>query len=76
MCLVQPFDLTLAQVLPALDDVQVVLHAARVHVMNETVLDALADFPKVNVEGTLRLVGTACRRIRNKTLYLRQFDQG
>lgn len=54
LCPVQPFDLTHAKVLPALDDVQVVIHAAaRVHVMNETALDALAEFREVNVEGTL-----------------------
>jgi nucleoside-diphosphate-sugar epimerase len=56
LCPVQPFDLTNAKVLLALDDVQVVIHAAaRVHVMNETAVDALAEFRKVNVEGTLRL---------------------
>lgn len=60
LCSVQPFDLTHAKVLPALDDVQVVIHAAaRVHVMNETAKDALAEFRKVNVEGTLRLAQRA-----------------
>lgn len=56
LCPVVPFDLTHAKVLPALDDVQVVIHAAaRVHVMNETAGDALAEFRKVNVEGTVKL---------------------
>ncbi|MEX5669312.1 NAD-dependent epimerase/dehydratase family protein, partial [Pseudomonas neuropathica] len=56
LCPVQPFDLTHAKVLLALDDVQVVIHAAaRVHVMNETAVDALAEFRKVNVGGTLGL---------------------
>lgn len=56
LCPVQPFDLIHTKVLPVLDDVQVVIHAAaRVHVMNETAVDALAEFRKVNVEGTLRL---------------------
>jgi len=56
LCPFQPFDLTSAKVLLALDDVQVVIHAAaRVHVMNETSVDALAEFRKFNVEGTLRL---------------------
>ena len=60
LCPVQPFDLTNAKVLPALDDVQVVIHAAaRVHVMNETAVDALAEFRKVNVEGTLSLAQCA-----------------
>jgi len=60
LCPVQPFDLTHAEVLPALNDVQVVIHAAaRVHVMNETALDALAEFRKFNVEGTLRLAQRA-----------------
>ena len=60
LCPVQPFDLTHAKVLPALDGVQVVVHAAaQVHVMNETAVDALAEFGKVNVEGTLRLAQRA-----------------
>ncbi|MBV4461747.1 SDR family oxidoreductase [Pseudomonas sp. SWRI79] len=60
LCPVVPFDLTHAKVLPALDDVRVVIHAAaRVHVMNETAGDALAEFRKVNVEGTLKLAQCA-----------------
>jgi len=60
LCPVQPFNLTHTKVLPALDGVQVVIHAAaRVHVMNETAVDALAEFRKVNVEGTLRLAQRA-----------------
>lgn len=60
LCPVVPFDLTQAQLLPIFDDVQAVVHAAaRVHVMNETSVDALADFRKVNVEGTLRLARRA-----------------
>ncbi|WP_454870493.1 UDP-glucose 4-epimerase family protein [Pseudomonas lini] len=60
LCPVVPFDLTHAKVLPALDNVQVVIHAAaRVHVMNEIALDALAEFRKVNVEGTLKLAQCA-----------------
>mgnify|MGYP006322855453 FL=1 len=62
LCPVQPFDLTHTKVLPALDDVQVVIHAAaRVHVMNETAVDALAEFRKVNVEGTLSLAQRAAK---------------
>ncbi|MNJ19951.1 SDR family oxidoreductase [Pseudomonas alkylphenolica] len=60
LCPVVPFNLTHAKVLSALDDVQVVIHtAARVHVMNETAVDALAEFRKVNVEGTLKLARCA-----------------
>lgn len=59
LCSVQPFNMN-ANILPALDDVQVVVHAAaRVHVMNETAEDALTEFRKVNVEGTLRLARRA-----------------
>lgn len=60
LCPIEPLDLARAEVMPALDDVQVVIHAAaRVHVMNETAEDALAEFRKVNVEGTLRLARCA-----------------
>jgi len=39
-----------------LDGVEVVIHsAARAHIMNDTSLDPLAEFRKVNVEGTLNL---------------------
>lgn len=44
----------------ALQDVDVVVHcAARVHVMNEEARDPLAEFRKINVEGTLRLAQQA-----------------
>lgn len=60
LCTVMPFDLTDTQHLPTLVGVQVVIHAAaRVHVMNETASDALAEFRKINVEGTLRLARRA-----------------
>lgn len=40
----------------ALHEVDIVIHlAARVHVMNDTASDPLAEFRKVNVEGTLNL---------------------
>lgn len=62
LCSVVPFDLTHANVLPVLDDVQVVVHAAaRVHVMNEIAVDALAEFRKVNVEGTRKLAECAVK---------------
>ncbi|MGJ7514099.1 UDP-glucose 4-epimerase family protein [Pseudomonas baetica] len=60
LCPVLPLNLTHAKVLPTLDDVQVIIHAAaRVHIMNETALDALAEFRKVNVEGTIKLAQCA-----------------
>lgn len=42
--------------------VQIVVHAAaRVHVMHETAHDALAEFRRVNVEGTVQLARSAAR---------------
>lgn len=42
--------------IPSLEGIHVVIHcAARVHVMNECAQDALAEFRKVNVEGTAAL---------------------
>ena len=44
----------------ALQDIDVVIHAAaRVHVMKEAATDPLAEFRKVNVEGTLNLARQA-----------------
>lgn len=44
----------------ALADVDVVIHlAARVHVMKDTTVDALAEFRRVNVDGTLNLARQA-----------------
>lgn len=60
LCRVVPFDLADTAALPALNDVQVVIHAAaRVHVMNETSTDSLSEFRKVNVDGTVRLAQKA-----------------
>lgn len=60
LCRVLPFDLTRTKVLPAFDDVQVVVHAAaRVHVMREEAADALAEFRDVNVQGALKLARQA-----------------
>jgi nucleoside-diphosphate-sugar epimerase len=60
LCSIVPFNLGDPKALPSLDDVEVVIHAAaRVHVMNETAVDALAEFRKVNVDGTLRLARRA-----------------
>ena len=44
----------------ALTGIKVVIHlAARVHVMNDTSTDALAEFRRINVEGTLHLARQA-----------------
>ena len=44
----------------ALSGIKAVIHlAARVHVMNDTATDALAEFRKVNVDGTLNLARQA-----------------
>lgn len=60
LCPVVPFDLNDPEALPELKDVSAIIHAAaRVHVMNEVASDALAEFRKVNVEGTLRLAKRA-----------------
>jgi len=49
-------DLNQVNTFPALNNVNVVVHAAaRVHVMNETAADALEEFRNVNVNGTLKL---------------------
>jgi nucleoside-diphosphate-sugar epimerase len=46
----------------ALPGIKVVIHlAARVHVMNDTSTDALAEFRRVNVEGTLHLARQAVK---------------
>lgn len=46
----------------ALDQVDAVIHtAARVHVMHETAADSLAEFRRVNVEGTLNLARQAAK---------------
>jgi len=75
LCRVVPFDLTDTTASPALDDVQVVIHAAaRVHVMNETSTDSLSEFRKVNVGGTVRLA----RKLpsRGETIHFYQLNQG
>lgn len=60
LCSVVPFDLSDKIALPSLAGVQVVIHcAARVHVMNDAASDPLAQFRKINVEGTVRLARKA-----------------
>ncbi len=47
---------------PTIQNIEVVIHlAARVHVMNEIAVDALAEFRKVNVDGTLNLATQAAK---------------
>ncbi|MEN5244418.1 SDR family oxidoreductase [Pseudomonas atacamensis] len=60
VCQVRSFDLCDSVSLPSMKDVDVVIHsAARVHVMNETAVDALYEFRRANLEGTLRLARRA-----------------
>jgi nucleoside-diphosphate-sugar epimerase len=60
LCQTVPFDLNGPEVLPTLEGVSVVVHAAaRVHVMNEKAADALEEFRRVNVKGTLHLAKLA-----------------
>ncbi|UVK86910.1 SDR family oxidoreductase [Pseudomonas sp. B21-051] len=71
LCPVVRFDLVESRTLPSLADVEVIVHAAaRVHVMHETVTDALAEFRKVNVEGTLRLARLAAEAGVKRFIYL------
>jgi nucleoside-diphosphate-sugar epimerase len=60
LCPVVTFELAKASSLPSLNDIEVVVHtAARVHVMREAMSDALSEFRRVNVEGTVRLARKA-----------------
>jgi len=53
------------------DGIQVVIHcAARVHVMNETAQDVLAEFRKANVVGTLNLARNAARSGVKRFIYI------
>ena len=55
----------------ALADVSVVIHlAARVHVMNEMTDDPLAEFRKINVEGTLNLARQAFKAGVSRFIYI------
>ncbi|RRW66750.1 NAD-dependent epimerase/dehydratase family protein [Pseudomonas fluorescens] len=60
LCRVVPFDLNAPRSIPSLADFSVIIHcAARVHVMDESAVNALSEFRKVNVDGTLRLATQA-----------------
>jgi nucleoside-diphosphate-sugar epimerase len=55
----------------ALQDVEVVIHlAARVHVMQDTSADPLAEFRKVNVQGTENLARQAARAGVRRLVYV------
>lgn len=55
----------------ALKDIDVVIHlAARVHVMNDNVPDALTQFRKVNVGGTLNLATQAAKAGIKRFIYI------
>ena len=54
-----------------LKNIDVVIHlAARVHVMNDHAPDAMAEFRKVNVEGTLRLAQEAANAGVKRFIYI------
>jgi nucleoside-diphosphate-sugar epimerase len=60
LCPVVQLELDDLSSLPTMEEIQVVVHAAaRVHVMNETAADALSEFRRVNVDGTVRLARKA-----------------
>ncbi|MGF6319125.1 UDP-glucose 4-epimerase family protein [Pseudomonas frederiksbergensis] len=71
LCRVVPFSLGNNTRLPVLDDVQVVIHcAARVHVMNESATDALMEFRKINVDGTVSLARKAAESGVKRFIYI------
>jgi nucleoside-diphosphate-sugar epimerase len=71
LCPVRAFDLSDCNCLPDLSDIAVVIHAAaRVHVMNETATDALSEFRKLNVEGTLALARRAAESGVKRFIYI------
>lgn len=71
LCQTVALDLADAQSLPDLSSVPVVVHAAaRVHVMNDPADDALAEFRKVNVEGTLQLARHAAASGVKRFIYI------
>lgn len=60
LCDVVPFDLSAGIELPALVQIDTVVHcAARVHVMSDNAADPLAKFREINVQGAVRLAHKA-----------------
>lgn len=71
LCRVVPFDLSDELAPPPLSDIAVIIHcAARVHVMNDAAIDPLAQFRKVNVEGTARLARKAAESGVKRFIYI------
>ncbi|WP_122751520.1 NAD-dependent epimerase/dehydratase family protein [Pseudomonas atacamensis] len=71
LCPVISFDLDNPDGLPDLNGVDVVIHtAARVHVMNESSADALTEFRRVNVAGTLELARRAAEAGVRRFIFL------
>lgn len=71
LCSIVRWDLEAPVVLGGLADVQVVIHcAARVHVMRESATDSLAEFRKINVEGTLQLARSAAKAGVKRFIYI------
>lgn len=59
LCHVVPFELG-AVTMPSMSGVEVLVHAAaRVHVMNDQAVDVLAEFRRINVDGTVSLARCA-----------------
>lgn len=70
LCPIARFELG-ACVVKQLTGVQVVVHAAaRVHVMQETADDALAQFRRVNVDGTMQLARAAAQAGVERFVYI------
>jgi len=56
---------------PVLNNVDVIIHtAARVHVMDETSADPLAEFRKINVDGTINLATQAAKSKVKRFIYI------
>ncbi|MFH0020731.1 UDP-glucose 4-epimerase family protein [Pseudomonas fluorescens] len=71
LCRVELFDLDDASAQPSLRGIQVVVHcAARVHVMQDCAVDALAEYRRVNVEGTIRLARSAAQAGVGRFIYI------
>lgn len=71
LCPVISFDLDNPDGLPDLNGVDVVIHtAARVHVMNDSAADALTEFRRVNVAGTLELARRAAEAGVRRFIFL------
>ncbi|WJK08346.1 UDP-glucose 4-epimerase family protein [Pseudomonas fluorescens] len=71
LCSVQMFDLLDEHSSAQLEGIEVIVHAAaRVHVMDERADDALTEFRKVNVQGTLKLARQAVASGVRRFIYI------